>query len=98
MEEKWIASALGSIDGIKPAVPREAIYERVMQRIELRGPGITIEMISSATLYRVAAAILLIVTLNVYTCLRFSANNNSAIAGASAFARDYSLVNNSYNY
>ena len=90
----WIKKALNSIDGIEPAIPPVNLHGRVMQRIQAERFRIVPDTVSSATIYRIAAGILLIVALNVLTCVVFSKSITEK-KGLQSFAKEYSISSTS---
>jgi hypothetical protein len=89
-KEIWVEKTLNSLDGIQRAVPSAGLQARIMQRIKEEGFRIIPETVHPATIYRAAAAILLIVAMNVFTCIAFSKSVTEK-KGLSSFAKEYSL-------
>jgi hypothetical protein len=86
----WVEKTLNSLDGIQRAVPAAGFHSRVMQHIQAEKFRLIPDTVPTATIYRAAAAILLIVTMNVFTCVTFS-KGVSEKKGLSSFAKEYSL-------
>jgi hypothetical protein len=89
-KEQWIEKALNSLDGIQPAIPAANLQGRIMQRIQAERFRIVPDTVHLATIYRAAAAILLIVAMNVFTCVLFQ-KNESEKKGLQSFAKEYSI-------
>jgi hypothetical protein len=89
-KEIWIEKTLNSLDGIQRAVPSTGMQARIMQRIRDERFRIIPDTVHQATIYRVAAAILLIVAMNVFTCITFSKSVTEK-KGLTSFAKEYSL-------
>jgi len=96
-KDMWINEALDSIEGIQPAQSENNFYDKVMQRIESGNRITASETISMANVYKIAAAILLIVTLNAFTCINFSKSKVEQ-QNLTAFAHEFSLTGNNYNF
>jgi hypothetical protein len=90
-KEIWVEKTLNSLDGIQRAVPAGNLHGRIMQRIQAEKFRIIPDTVPTATIYRAAAAILLIVAMNVVTCITFSKSVNEK-KGLSNFAKEYSLT------
>jgi hypothetical protein len=89
-KQQWIDKALSSLDGIQPAVAPAGMYGNVMQRLQTGSFKIVPDTVSTATFYRAAAAILLIVSMNVITCVAFG-KNISHEKQLQSFAKEYSF-------
>jgi hypothetical protein len=89
-KEIWIEKTLNSLDGIQRAAPSPGLQARIMQRIRDERFRIVPETVHPATIYRAAAAILLIVAMNVLTCIAFSKSVTEK-KGLASFAKEYSL-------
>jgi len=89
-KEIWLEKTLNSLDGIQRAVPSTGMHARIMQRIKNERFRIMPEAVHPATIYRAAAAILLIVAMNVFTCIVFSKSITEK-KGLSSFVKEYSL-------
>ena len=96
-KDKWIEKALNSLDGIQPAIAPQNMHSRVMQRIQAERFRIVPETVNSATIYRIAAGILLIVALNVLSCVAFSKSMTEK-KGLQNFAKEYSISGNSDSF
>ena len=90
-KEQWIDKALNSLDGINPAVAPTDMYGNIMQRLRTERLRIVPDAASPAAIYRAAAAILIIVTMNVFTCVVFG-KNVSHQKQLQSFAKQYSLT------
>jgi hypothetical protein len=90
-EEQWIDKTLNSLEGIQPAAAPAGMYGNIMQRLQADRLKIVPDAVSRATIYRAAAAILLIVSMNVVTCIVFgkSVNHEKQLQ---SFAKQYSLA------
>ena len=91
---QWIDKALNSLDGIKPADAPPGMYGNIMQRLQADRLHIVPDTVSSATIYRVAAAVLLIITMNVFTCVAFG-KNISHEKQLQSFKKQYSISDTS---
>jgi hypothetical protein len=96
-KDKWIEKALNSLDGIQPAIAPQNMHGRIMHRIQAERFRIVPETVNSATIYRIAAGILLIVALNVLTCAAFSKGMTEK-KGLQSFAKEYSISGNSDSF
>ena len=95
-KEKWIKKTLNSLDGIQPAIPAANMHSRIMQRLQAERFRIVPDAVRPATIYRAAAAILLIMALNIFTCIIFSKSMTEK-KGLQSFATEYSISNTSEN-
>jgi hypothetical protein len=93
-KEQWIDKALNSLDGLQPAIAPAGMYGNMMQHLQADRLRIVPDAVSKATIYRAAAAILLIVTMNVFTCVVFG-KNVSREKQLQSFAKEYSITDNS---
>ena len=89
-KDKWIEKALSSLDGIQQAVPSANMHGRIMQRLQAERFRSVPDSVRPATIYRAAAAILLIMALNIFTCAMFSKNVTEK-KGLQSFAKEYSI-------
>ena len=89
-KDKWIEKALNSLDGVQPAVPSANLQGRIMQRLQAEQFKIVADPVRPATVYRIAAGILLIMALNIFTCAAFSKNVTEK-KGLQSFAKEYSI-------
>ena len=89
-KQQWIDKALNSLDGIQPAAPQADIYAGIMQRLRDEKFRIVPDTVSRETVYRAAAAILIIVAMNIVTCVTFQ-KNISKEKQLQSFAKQYSL-------
>ena len=90
-KEIWINKTLNSLDGIQRALPSPGMQARIMQRIRNERFRIMPDAVHPATIYRAAAAILLIIAMNVFTCIAFSKSVTEK-KGLTSFAKEYSLT------
>ena len=93
-KDKWIERTLNSLEGIQPAVPSANMQGRIMQRIQTERFRIKPDSVRPVTIYRIAAAILLIMALNVFTCAMFSKSVTEK-KGLQSFAKEYSISSGS---
>ena len=89
-KEKWIEKTLNSLDGIQPAIPIAGIHSRIMQRIQTEKFRIVPDTVRPAAIYRAAAPILFIMTINIFTCVIFQKTVNVK-KGMESFAKEYSI-------
>jgi len=91
--EKWTEDVLSSVEGINRAKISAGFYQKTLNRLK--------EEVAVSTDYilRMAAGLLLLITLNVFTCVSFS-KNKSHIKSEQlhAFAKEYSLSNDNDNF
>ena len=89
-KDKWIEKALNSLEGIEPAIPAVNMHTRIMRHLQAERFRIVPDTVSTATVYRIAAGILLILALNVLACVAFSKGMTEK-KGLQSFAREYSI-------
>ena len=90
-KEIWIEKTLNSLDGIQCAIPHTSMQARIMQRIRDERFTIIPDTVHPATIYRAAAAILLIIAMNVFACIAFS-KSVTETKGLTSFVKEYSLT------
>lgn len=71
-QNKWVEQALNSLEGINTAVPPKGLPGRIMQRLQAERFRMLPATVSNTAIYRAAAAILLIVTINVFACINYN--------------------------
>lgn len=94
-KERWIEETLEGFSGIKRASMETALAGHIIGR--LKGREARVISIPRSTVWRVAAAIGLLVTLNAFSVSHFIRSSGISRAnGASAFSQEYfSYVNQS---
>ena len=98
-EQKWIDETMNSLDGIHRPVADVDMYNKVMQRIRSVQHGREIEMISTGAVLRIAAGFFLVVSLNVSTYILYSGSSvKTGDENLKAFAKEYVMSDNNYNY
>lgn len=91
--EKWAEEVLTSLENIEQAKAPEGFYQRTLSRINAEA------VISPGYVWRMAAGLLLLITLNVFTCVSFSKNKSHVKSEQlQAFAKEYSLSNDNDNF
>jgi hypothetical protein len=93
-KDKWVNETINSLEGLQPAVPPAALYAKTMQRIAAEKFNAMRDTVSLQTIYRIAAAIAVIISLNAYSCVVFSKSQQEKKT-VEAFAREYSLTSSS---
>ena len=92
-KEIWTDEVLSSLDNIQRAKVSEGFYQKTKNRIKAEA------VISTDYVLRIAAGLLLLITLNVFACISFSKNINHANSEQlQAFAKEYSLQNGSDSF
>lgn len=95
--EKWVEEVLNSTDNIKKADAGFDVYNTVMQRVK-EGSVIKMDIqVSTQTTWSIAAAIAIMIALNVATCAMF-ANNKPVQKDSSLKAFAMELNPNAVNY
>ena len=90
-KEEWIESTLNSLNGISKAVPPTGFETRIMQRLKAERLRMIPDTVGTATIYRAAAAILLIMTLNVMSCVIFQKNVHEK-TGMTSVAKEFAIA------
>jgi len=90
-KEEWIESTLNSLDGISKAVPAAGFETRIMQRLQAERLRMIPDTVGTATIYRAAAAVLLIMTLNVMSCVIFQKNVHEK-TGLTSVAKEFAIA------
>ena len=96
-KDVWIEEALGSLNGIERAKADSAIYQKIMSRVsEVRGIS---NIVPQSTVWRIAAALFVVVALNAFTCIMVSqTSQGTKNEELKAFASEYGISSNSLNY
>lgn len=97
-KEKWVYETTESLEGIQRAQVNEGLHRKIMEGVTSMKLN-RFEMVSPATVWRMAAGLFIIITLNVVTCIAFSKNRpHTENDSLWAFAREFSMVTDAYNY
>ncbi len=86
----WVDKTLNSINNIKQATPPVGMQAKIMQRLQAERFRMIPDTVASSTVYRIAAAVALIVAMNVFTCVTFS-KHVSEKKGLQSFVKEYSI-------
>jgi len=86
-KEKWINDTIESIDNIQHIDANPFIYEKVLQRLNNR-TSIAANR-QPKVLYRLAACIVIVIGLNVFTMIHFNKSAVSSQDNKSVFANEY---------
>jgi hypothetical protein len=99
-KEKWVNDVMNSLEGVQKARAGTNLYAQVMSRLDEVNRGKVYEMVSTRTALRVAAGLLLIAGLNVFTftMLTKKGSPDSQQVELKAFAKEYALTGNDYNF
>jgi len=91
--QQQIEQTLNSLDGLQKAEANPYLYTRIEQRLKNKQPANY-----ESTFYRLAWALIIFIALNVFTYIRISGNNQSAIkTGIESFAAEYGLQQTTIN-
>jgi hypothetical protein len=91
--ELWAEEVLASADTIERAKAGAGFYAKTMSRINAEAA------VSTTYVLQIAAALLVLITLNVFACVSFSNNkSNGGSEQLQAFAKEYALHNSSDNF
>lgn len=92
-KEEWIKTTLDSLDNIRRAKANTRLYEQIQERLASLQESRIIS-IRPAMVWRVAASVILLIGLNVFTAVHFNKVRNSSQSKSQAFSQDYfSYVN-----
>lgn len=98
--EKLAEETLKSIDNIQALEVNEFIFTRIQNHLEIKRNGY--EKIKLKSMHRLAAALLLIITINIisvkYLANKSNSDSTQQTSGINAFASDYKLHENLNNY
>lgn len=89
-KEQWIDKAMNSLNDIQPAIEPANLHRNIMQRIQHERRRIITDVVQAKTIYRAAAAILIIITVNIFTCVSISKSVTKQ-KQLQSFAKQYSL-------
>ena len=100
--EKLTETTLASLDNLQPVEANEFLYGKVVNRMQMR------EALNRKTnqrlMLKLAAALVVFIGINAASFYVFERQQrkpqtkSAVVTGAAAFAQEYSLQNNSYNY
>lgn len=88
----WADSVLQAAESIERAKAPDGFYTRTLSRIKSETTYTT------GVVLKVAASVLLLVAINVSTCLSTDKSATQNQQAIESFANDYSLTGNSYNF
>jgi hypothetical protein len=86
-KEEWIGQTMESLDGIGRADYDPSLFERLMEVPASREP--VIRRFSPPMLWKAAALILLLITLNILTLFFFNGNEKQETGTADSVASEY---------
>jgi hypothetical protein len=86
-KEEWINKAMASLDNADRASLNPLVKETILQR--LRFPQSVRKGVTVRLLLKIAAMILLLVSLNIFTVAHFRKNTEKVKRAAGTIARDY---------
>src|SRR5438067_2440321 len=87
-KEQWINDTLDSINNIARAKASPYLAEQILQRLLSAGHAKFIS-IRPVIVWRVAASIILLIGLNVFTALHFNKASNISESQTQIFSQDY---------
>jgi len=94
-KEQWIDNAMGSLDGASPAPLNPVVKETILRSIQYTGRGV--ESMTFSLFWKIAAAILLLISLNVFTIVYLNKSSDGRQNATKTAAREYFSYLNNYN-
>jgi hypothetical protein len=95
-KEKWISEVMESIDGAGRATLRPEVKNRILQ--QARSPIPARELQGFRMIWKIAAAVLFLVTLNIFTLLFLQGTSGNTETRLKSTATEYfSYIDNPYN-
>jgi len=101
-KEEWVNKAMGSLDGAGRAELNPGIRKNILHGIREPGPGSrepgTIkDSVSYSLAWKIAAGILLLISLNVFTMVYYSKSSGNRQTTARSLATEYFSYMDHYN-
>ncbi len=108
-KEEWVDKVMGSLDGASRAELNPAAKEDLLKRIQnagcrmrdagygMQGAGYRIDPVEPALAWKIAAVILLLVSLNVFTMVYYHKSSAGSINPAKSVASEYFSYIDHYN-
>lgn len=90
-KEAWVNAVMQSADNIRQAKSPAGFYHKTLQRIQ------TYNSVSTDYVIKVAAVVLLLIAVNIFTCIGYQRQNNHQRQGIQSFATEYAITGNTYN-
>ena len=94
-KEQWIDKAMYSLDGTGRAVLSPFISEKILQGIRDSGTGI--DRVKFSLAWKIAAVILLLISLNIITLLYYQRSSANKQEAARSMATEYFSYIDNYN-
>jgi len=107
VKEQWTERTLGSLDGIRRAELSREVREKILQTftddrcqisdIRYQSSDIINGTVRSSLVWKLAAVILLLISLNVFTMVYYSRTSGNAGNGAKSVASEYFSYMDNFN-
>jgi len=94
-KEEWVDKAMGSLDGAGRAELNPAAKEELLKR--MRDTGYGIDPVKPSLVWKIAAVILLLISLNVFTFVYYHTSPAVSNSPASSVASEYFSYISHYN-
>jgi hypothetical protein len=94
-KEEWVDKAMGSLDGAGRAELNPAANEELLKRMQ--DAGYRIDPVKPAMVWKIAAVILLLISLNVFTIVYYHKSAAGSSSPASSVASEYFSYIDHYN-
>jgi hypothetical protein len=95
-KEEWINHTMESLDGAGCAALNPFVREKILQRINTPEP--VTDSIKFSIVWKVAAVILLLISLNVFTLVYFSRTSGIGQGTSRSVASEYFSYIDNYNF
>ncbi|MEI7492845.1 MAG: hypothetical protein WCK92_15705 [Bacteroidota bacterium] len=101
-KEEWIAKTMESLDGAGRATLSQGVKEKILNRMRdagygMQDAGYRMDSVKFSLVWKIAAIILLLVSLNVFTMVHFSKSTESSSNTTKSVALEYFSYINHYN-
>ena len=94
-KEQWIDTAIKSLDGVERAALSPFVREKILRRMQ-NSETVT-DSVKFSLVWKIAAVILLLISLNVFTILSFSKSSGSSQNSIKSRASEYFSYIDHYN-
>ncbi|MCX6287187.1 MAG: hypothetical protein NTY96_08730 [Bacteroidetes bacterium] len=94
-KEQWIERIMESLDGAGPARLSPDAMESILKRMQ--DPGSRTDSVKLSLVFKIAAVILLLISLNVFTIVHYSSSSGSSKVISKSIASEYFSYMDHYN-
>ena len=96
---KLTEDAINSIEGISRATTAPAFYNKVLDRISEKENRSRIKKFSSGSGWKIVLVFAALIIINLFTLIKYTGLENKEYEqNLYSFVKEYSLINQTYNY